>query len=145
MEGLSRQIAIHHRYSRQGALLFIDLDNFKAVNDMKGHAAGDDALKSVGRILRGLLRETDLASRTGGDEFLVWLNEIEKDQAILKAEEIQSRAAELHDEFGVPEKPLGFSIGVTMLDEINSADGLIAEADARMYEAKRGGKGRVVS
>lgn len=142
-----QRIAHHRRNGRTGALLFLDLDNFKSVNDVRGHQAGDDALRMLARILGGEdNRQSDVVARLGGDEFALWLEETDRDGAIQRAERILQASAELRQFSGAPEKPLSVSIGVVVSHPQRdlSLDALIEQADNAMYQAKRAGKGRIV-
>ena len=136
---------LHHlrRMGRGGALMYVDLDNFKLVNDVHGHQAGDEALKALSDILSKGSRAGDLVARLGGDEFAIWLEEADEPAARAKARSLLGECASLKRFSGSEERPLGVSIGVAL-----SAPGddralarLIESADAAMYEAKRGGKG----
>jgi diguanylate cyclase (GGDEF)-like protein len=126
------------------AVLFVDLDDFKAVNDGMGHNAGDDLLKQVADRLRSSLRPGDTIARLGGDEFAILLEDLENDEIAL---ELANRVVEkllqpihLHGlEFGVPA-----SIGVAMRSPNSTVEGLLRDADIAMYRAKAQGKGRVV-
>jgi diguanylate cyclase (GGDEF)-like protein/PAS domain S-box-containing protein len=125
------------------AVLFVDLDDFKAVNDGLGHGAGDALLRAVGERIVRCLRVGDTAARLGGDEFAVLL---EDDRAPGEATTIANRILEaLHVPVSVGDMDLGVvaSIGVTVANSGSSTVGLLRDADIAMYEAKRTGKGRV--
>ena len=128
------------------AVLFIDLDNFKMVNDTLGHARGDRLLALVAERLVTAAREADTVTRLGGDEFAVLLEDLAtENQALVVAERAVSLLA---DSFNLAGKSanVSASIGVALrADDSTGTDTLLAEADAAMYEAKRAGKGRVVS
>ncbi len=116
------------------ALLYLDLDNFKTINDTRGHGAGDELLMKIGRSLKGALRTTDLVGRLGGDEFAILLPDTTEDQASIVIRKIEQ--AVLRETHAV-ESTVGVSIGVatpTMLPAIINE--MIAMADARMYQAK---------
>ncbi len=129
--------APHH-----AAVLFLDLDRFKIVNDTLGHAVGDQLLQSVAKRLRGALRSVDLVGRWGGDEFVIALLGIEGQAAAMhKADEIIERLAKPHrlKEHAVRAPA---SIGVALYPEGgNSADLLIRNADLALYRAKGSGRG----
>lgn len=131
------------RTGRPAALLYIDLDNFKLVNDVHGHQQGDAALKEWAKAMTPRTRAGDVVARLGGDEFAIWLDETDTDGAKAKAEELLSASARLAPYSGDPERPLCTSIGVAVLDPASGegVDDLVARADAAMYSAKRGGKG----
>jgi diguanylate cyclase (GGDEF)-like protein len=140
-EELVRELARAQRHGRAGALLAIDLDGFKSVNDALGHAAGDELLRRVGMVLRDRLRASDVVARLGGDEFAVILPETPLSEAHVLAETV-GEALRLADEHGVTA-----SIGVAGFDGIETPTPhtLLASADAAMYAAKDDGPGRVVS
>ncbi|SDB67901.1 sensor domain-containing diguanylate cyclase [Belnapia rosea] len=127
----------------RGALLFIDLDNFKPLNDRLGHEAGDSALASVGRLLRDIVRPTDLVARLGGDEFAAWLEGADTAAATMRAEAIRRTALTVLPGLlpGLT-LPLTFSIGIAMraADGSDTPDSLISRADSAMYAAKRHGR-----
>lgn len=147
MKAFDRQLRLHLRHGTPGALVYFDLDNFKALNDLRGHAAGDRALQEVAAALRGVLRETDLSARLGGDEFVFWLNQIDGGDALAKAHQLLECASQINRSCGLPDKPLSFSIGVEIVDTQApvTADEVLKRADDKMYAAKRAGKGRVAS
>lgn len=143
-EGLETRIQHFRRHPGQGALLYVDLDNFKAVNDVKGHAAGDAALRQLSEYLTSTSRADDLVARLGGDEFALWLEDTNIDGARAKAQAIVAFGPEIHALYGVEGRPLGVSCGVVLSSpkvDVN-ADTLLARADEAMYHAKRAGKGR---
>lgn len=126
------------------ALMYVDLDNFKHVNDIRGHAAGDAVLCTVRDLLISNTRPTDLVARLGGDEFAIWLEAADHVAAEGKAKSLLARAQNaLHSLSGAPEKPLGLSIGLAVYASKNNEtmDELIARADQAMYAIKHGGKG----
>lgn len=115
-------------------LLYLDLDNFKTINDTRGHGAGDELLMKIGHALKGALRATDLVGRLGGDEFAILLPDTAEDQATLVIRKIEQ---EISRETHAMESTVGVSIGAatpSMLPAI--IDEMIAMADARMYQAK---------
>jgi diguanylate cyclase (GGDEF)-like protein/PAS domain S-box-containing protein len=124
-----------------GALLFIDLDNFKPVNDLLGHEAGDAALVSVANLLRDLVRPTDLVGRIGGDEFAVWLEEADLDAAGARADQLAWASAHtLPLLLRSGPTAVTFSIGCAPLrSPAETPEHLLAQADAAMYLAKRSG------
>lgn len=141
---LDKRLGRHLRNGRRGTLIYFDLDNFKKVNDLRGHQAGDEVLKGVAEITRRILRGVDLASRIGGDEFLLWLEEVDRATAEPIATRLHEAVRELDRQYGAEGFPLGFSIGAVFsrIDEPETAEALIARADEAMYIAKKGGKGR---
>jgi len=140
---LGARLAGCRRSGQPGSLVYVDLDNFKAVNDILGHQAGDTALKAVARTLRKATRANDLVARLGGDEFALWLDATDTDGAVAKAKHILDLRADLLPVSASPEKPLGFSVGVAVHtpDRPESVDELLVRGDESMYEVKRRGKG----
>ncbi|UZP66840.1 EAL domain-containing protein [Desulfovibrio mangrovi] len=141
---ISMSISHADRFGSMVAILFIDLDNFKNINDSLGHAVGDDFLKLVGKELRGLLRAQDTISRLGGDEFVIMLEDVTDEAAVVHlAERIakhfeQSLTVAGYDLF------VTMSIGVALYPHDGSdPDGLIQSADLAMYQAKEQGKNRI--
>jgi diguanylate cyclase (GGDEF)-like protein/PAS domain S-box-containing protein len=129
------------RASRQGSLLavlFVDVDGFKAVNDSLGHATADGVLQSIAARLTGVLRRSDTVCRYGGDEFVILLSEVEHaEDAALVARKLRDLVAEPH-EVGRQQVSVTASIGISLYpDDGRDADSLIAHADALMYDAKR--------
>jgi diguanylate cyclase (GGDEF)-like protein len=126
------------------AVLFLDLDGFKPVNDTYGHAAGDALLKAVARRLVGATRPDDYVSRFGGDEFLVLGRGLrDESDARALAERIRADLSEPYDVLGHRVR-VGTSIGVALLsDDVDRAETLISQADQALYRAKESGRGRV--
>ncbi len=126
-----------------GALLYVDLDNFKLVNDVRGHHQGDEALKAVAKLLTANTRPGDLVGRLGGDEFALWLDRTDEAASIIRAKELLAASATLAQYSGDEAKPLGISLGIA--PRLPGDDETIAElserADAAMYEIKHGAKG----
>lgn len=149
---LGIEIARAVRFNRPLSVMMFDLDNFKAVNDSRGHAAGDEVLREVWQATMGALREVDAAARYGGDEFSIVLPETDEMAAAGVADRLQSAVRyRLHTRFG-PDSPEGrvtVSIGIVTArpGEIGapSPDRLIDAADERLYEAKRRGKNLIAS
>lgn len=124
------------------ALLYLDLDKFKPVNDQHGHPTGDALLKAVALRLRHALRPNDLAARLGGDEFAVLLPQIHEAQAAaaVAAKLLQAISAPYH--IGELELEIGVSVGYCVASTGSvSLEQLVAQADASLYEAKRAGRG----
>ncbi len=142
---LTRALAHASRYGEQGAVLMLDLDGFKVVNDTMGHSFGDELVSRIGRLLREALRETDVLARLGGDEFAVVLKGVDEAQAVAVADKIlgvlRERAIVLSDH---RHARVTGSIGVTTFDGTSALTGeeLMVEADVAMYEAKDAGKDR---
>jgi diguanylate cyclase (GGDEF)-like protein len=144
-ERFENEIKRATRYRRLLSLIMFDVDGFKEINDHFGHLAGNAALKHVAGILRGFVRETDVAGRYGGDEFMVLLPETPKHIAEALAVEIQAliSATPLRfQEHGLV--PLTVSLGMASFPrDARTADTMMAEADGAMYNAKRAGRNQV--
>jgi diguanylate cyclase (GGDEF)-like protein/PAS domain S-box-containing protein len=143
-ERLSHALARAERTGEAVALLFIDLDGFKHVNDAFGHAAGDEVLCEVAQRLRGLTRQSDFVARIGGDEFVILLEtDVTAEAPTLCAQRVfDALAAPIA--FATGEARVGASIGIAMHPPLsNLAADLIRRADAAMYTAKSAGKGCV--
>jgi len=124
------------------AVLCLDLDGFKAVNDRHGHAAGDWLLKSIAERLRQTVRAQDLVSRVGGDEFVLLLPGADKDAAVEVAERLLAAVARPHDLGGLATMPACVSVGIALAPrDGHDPDRLLAAADDGLYAAKRAGKG----
>ena len=130
------------RFGAPGAVLVIDLDNFKDINDTFGHKAGDDVLKGVAVLLRQRLRQTDLLTRIGGDEFAVLLPQTEAAQARAVADELVKALGRQRAVLADQSIRVTASIGVTVLDGMTEVE-VLAYADLAMYEAKECGRNRV--
>lgn len=133
------------RLSKDGilsCLMYVDLDNFKLVNDAHGHHKGDEALLIVKDILVHHTRPTDMVARLGGDEFAVWLDGADPEVAERKAQEFLQAAIRLRPLSGDEERPLTLSVGVSVYDpeQPEPLELLTARADAAMYAAKKMGK-----
>jgi diguanylate cyclase (GGDEF)-like protein len=141
-----RAIARARREAALCAVLFIDIDHFKDINDSLGHAVGDAVLQRVGRGLRDRLRRGDLLARYGGEEFVALLPDTDLDAALRVAEVLRRRVATLEFKSLTGQLPVRVSIGVAQLsEELMGAGALVSAADAAMYEAKRQGRNRVVA
>jgi diguanylate cyclase (GGDEF)-like protein len=131
------------RYGRPITLIYIDVDNFKHLNDHYGHATGDELLKTIGMTLETSVRSTDMAARLGGDEFAVLLPETDEANAGIIVAKLRQN---LEKAIGPKGWPVTFSFGVvTFPIALDSMEEMIKRADEFMYEAKRGGKSAVVS
>lgn len=146
MDRLQQALALGKRTKRQGALLFIDLDQFKTLNDTQGHDVGDMLLVEVAGRLRGCIREGDTAARLGGDEFVVLLENLDADESIAAAqteaigEKIRAAIARPYslkgrDQHSTP------SIGITLFQgQSSTAAELLKQADLALYQSKDAGR-----
>ncbi len=126
------------------AVMFLDLDRFKIVNDSLGHIAGNDLLRDVARRLIGCVRPGDLVARLGGDEFAILLEDLKDPDAALRLAQRVLESLSRPMLLGGTEVVPGASIGVTFSDlGYRSVDEVLRDADLAMYEAKAGGRGRV--
>ncbi len=143
---LERELARASRYATGGAVLAIDVDHFKYVNDSLGHSIGDKVITKVGGIFRDRLRATDVIARLGGDEFAVILPGADEREATLVAENLLSTLREqgkLESATGHPWRVTA-SIGIAMFgDDTLTGEELLVEADIAMYDAKEAGRDRV--
>jgi diguanylate cyclase (GGDEF)-like protein/PAS domain S-box-containing protein len=142
---LDREIIRGRRYGGRGAVLALDLDGFKFVNDSLGHAAGDELVASLAGTMRRTLRDSDIVARTGGDEFAVILPESDEQAALLTAERLLSAISREGIMLrGTRHAQVTTSIGLTLFEgEDLPAEDLLVEADIAMYDAKSAGKNRV--
>lgn len=130
------------RSGHKAALLYIDLDNFKQVNDQLGHGHGDDVLRVFAETMHSNIRVLDIGARFGGDEFAIWLECTDEKGAETKAEELLAACQTLGDLTKDMDPPLSVSIGIAISDPENPRGlaKLIENADLAMYQAKKGGK-----
>ncbi|SCC94586.1 putative histidine kinase in two-component regulatory system [Thiomonas sp. X19] len=137
LEQIALAIAHAKRHGTRLALLFLDLDNFKQVNDTLGHATGDEVLKLIATRLRHTLREEDLVGRFGGDEFLILLADIAQPSDVAAIADKVIAALNVPCRAGDHVVRLASSIGISLYpDDADDADALIDRADAAMYRAK---------
>jgi diguanylate cyclase (GGDEF)-like protein/PAS domain S-box-containing protein len=139
-EEVDRQLALLRRYGTAGVIAFLDLDNFKDINDSLGHRSGDEVLVGIGRVLREQLRETDIVARLGGDEFAVLLPQSDAGQAREVCSRLAHALAQPLVLTGGHAVRLTASIGLALFPEHGTTSGdLLARADAAMYRAKESG------
>ena len=130
------------RYDHGCSLLYIDIDNFKQINDQYGHEAGDTVLKTIAERIKKNCRATDSAARLGGDEFAILIGRIDKDKASQTAEKILKKASE-PVYVDLQKLHISLSIGVAHYpDTANNFNDLMEQADQAMYRAKKAGKSR---
>ncbi len=126
------------------SLVLVDIDYFKAVNDTHGHECGDHALREVSSIMSTMMREQDVISRWGGEEYLLFLPETDTPVAAILAERLRERIESTPIEYRDMKLALTITIGVTSFDPELGIDGSIKKADQALYEGKRTGRNRVV-
>ena len=137
IKSLERSLAYVRRYGSSAALIFLDLDGFKAVNDRHGHAAGDWVLAQVSRLIGRHVRASDVAGRVGGDEFVVLLWNLDTQQAEQKAVALEDLIANSPFEQSGKRYAVGLSAGLTMLAPDDTSEAALARADQAMYVRKR--------
>ena len=142
---VNRRIVHQRRSGRPACFLYIDLDNFKQVNDRWGHARGDAVLRCVAELLSEGSRAGDIAGRLGGDEFALWLEDTDLDGAMAKARRLIEQAPALREAAGDDTLPLSLSVGVaqSIPDAYPNSDLLADAADRALYDAKDAGRGDV--
>jgi diguanylate cyclase (GGDEF)-like protein len=143
-EDLHRELARSRREGTEGAVLMLDLDHFKQVNDTLGHPTGDRLIAGIADVLRSRMRETDVVARLGGDEFALVLPRCDQEEALTVAEEIAAAVRDHGSDRGdVPN--VTASIGIAMFGPGRQGDfdRALTEADAAMYEAKQSGRDTV--
>jgi diguanylate cyclase (GGDEF)-like protein len=142
LDFMEREMERSRRYRRPISLIYLDLDNFKEINDTFGHQAGNSALEIVAGVLKTSVRLTDIVARLGGDEFAVLLPETAEEAARTIAERAREGMAR---EMKAKSWPLTFSVGVaTCRKELCTVDELIRIADDLMYRVKRSGKNGIL-
>ncbi|MBH1987345.1 MAG: EAL domain-containing protein [Burkholderiales bacterium] len=149
IDRLEHALAAMTRVGQVGALMFIDLDNFKQINDARGHSVGDALLQQVALRLGSVLRADDTVARLGGDEFVIQVGNLGADaehaarQALGVAEKVRAVLQSRYDIDGYPYSSTG-SIGITLFPRGHaSVDDFLREADTAMYRAKAGGRNRI--
>jgi diguanylate cyclase (GGDEF)-like protein len=139
-----REFSRARRFERPLAALMIDIDHFKAVNDSFGHAAGDQVLSSIAQRLQAIVREVDILGRYGGEEFVALLPETDREAACAVAGRMRTEVEKMRPVIGDTKIRVTVSIGIAMLTPaVADLKGLVANADAALYLAKRGGRNRI--
>jgi diguanylate cyclase (GGDEF)-like protein len=133
-----------HRYQRGMAALMIDIDHFKKINDVHGHAAGDAAIKRIAEIINNSIRGTDKAARFGGEEFVVLLREVDEADAKMLADRIRTAIESEAIGFGSINIAATVSVGIALIDPADrDVQDIIERADQGLYLAKNTGRNRV--
>jgi diguanylate cyclase (GGDEF)-like protein len=133
---LERLIARVSRYDAKGAMLFVDVDGLKAINDSFGHRAGDEALIEVAELLASGVRKSDVVARIGGDEFGILLENADEEAAQETAGRLIDLIADCELMHEGNELPLSVAIGVGIIEASDTAEAVMARADAEMYRRK---------
>jgi two-component system cell cycle response regulator len=144
LEALDGEFERASRYEREIALLMLDLDYFKKVNDTYGHPAGDMVLSDVGEILKKHVRRNDLACRYGGEEFAVILPNVSKDSIYSTYERFREMVSTQPFKCESKQFHITVSIGIAFSNDAESANDLLAHADQALYQAKESGRNRIV-
>lgn len=136
MRELDAVVARVRRYGNSAALLFVDLDGLKMINDSFGHQAGDEALIQVSRLLVGGVRRSDCVARIGGDEFAIILDHTDEEHAHETAARLVQQVGECEFAHDGDALPLSIAIGVGMISESDEPEAVMARADREMYKRK---------
>jgi diguanylate cyclase (GGDEF)-like protein len=139
---LNRSIAYVKRYRASAALLVVDVDRLKPINDRLGHAAGDHLLRTIVGILSSNIRQSDMLGRLGGDEFGILLWNLGEGQALAKARTLERAVDEATCEYRGRRMSSGISVGVTALGAADEAATVLERADQAMYARKVTRRGR---
>ena len=140
----ARAIASAHRHRRSLAVVLVDADHFKRINDVYGHEVGDEALQLIAATLQCALRGEDLFGRLGGEEFVIVMPDADETAARAGAERVRHAVEQVELIARHRRVPLRISIGVAVIDEGDDFASLLRRADQAMYAAKRGGRNRVI-
>jgi diguanylate cyclase (GGDEF)-like protein len=141
---IQREMSLATRYGKSLAIIFLDIDHFKSINDQYGHECGDVTLTSVAQWIKKSLRNSDIVFRYGGEEFVVLLSETNLAGAELVAERIR-RSIESHTlSYDMSTLKVTASLGATALRADDTADTFVKRADGAMYKAKNNGRNQVV-
>lgn len=143
LERVRPEIAAQRRHDDPSAVLLIDLDHFKSINDQFGHQCGDEVLRGAGQLLLRHLRGADILARWGGEEFLIFMPRTTVDEASLAAERLRQALQTLSSPSLPSNWTLTASFGVAALDNDLTLDTVTARADQALYQAKAGGRNRV--
>jgi len=133
---LKRSLAYVKRYGASAALIYLDLDGFKPVNDRHGHAAGDAALKAIAAALARRIRASDVVARIGGDEFVVLLWNLSEADVVAKAAELETTVYATPVRWGASTLVIGASAGAAFIGPLDTPAEVLARADAAMYLRK---------
>jgi two-component system cell cycle response regulator len=146
VDRLSHEMERARRYGTPLALLMVDLDHFKDINDTHGHLVGDEALREVARVLDSAVRNVDIVARYGGEEFAIVLPETSNEGAVAFAERVRERVAEhVFANERLPSLRITVSVGVASVPsaDIESVEDFFARSDEALYRAKAGGRNQV--
>ena len=144
-ETLQYLLSSYHREQHPFALLLLDVDHFKWINDTHGHAAGDLAVQNLAEFLKSLVRSNDFVSRFGGDEFSILFSKIDREIAVTVADRIRVAIARHPFSFGDNGERIAVtcSLGLATVTEGDTAESIFARADEALYRSKRGGRNQL--
>lgn len=142
-DALLHELSVARRHGVGGVLIFVDLDEFKPVNDTFGHAAGDEVLLTVANLLRGHIRDTDYIGRLGGDEFAILLPRSNKRNGVKRAEDLDRKLNNAYAAWDGKQIPIKASCGVHMYAAKAEVKELLEAADAAMYKIKQERRARL--
>jgi diguanylate cyclase (GGDEF)-like protein len=140
---LDRALSAFRRYKRRGAVMLVDANSFKAINDTYGHMAGDAILRHIAQIVTANVRNTDIVTRIGGDEFCIILTDVSADEAYIKADQLAELVATTPCEFDGQTIQASISVGVASFADAGSKKELLELADSAMYADKAAHKAAV--
>ena len=143
-EKLARLLLLTKRSESLSSIIFLDVDNFKEINDSKGHDIGDQVLKNLSELLTSALRNSDFIARWGGEEFIIMLSGSDTSMAHLTADKLRSLIENSSSLQALTDFPVTASFGITSINETDSMDEIFKRADRALYQAKEAGKNRVV-
>jgi len=142
LEFLTKQFAFFARYKTEISILILDIDFFKSINDKLGHGVGDSVLEDFAGIILNEIRDTDIACRYGGEEFVLILSDTGKENAHLIAERIRTKIEK--NNFGPVSWTITASIGVSVIEDGDDQQSIMERADSNLYKAKNSGRNKVV-
>ena len=140
---LTREVEMARRHRTPLSLIVMDIDKFKSINDTYGHAAGDDILKALSKVVDNVIRKTDMFFRYGGEEFVVVMSNTGRDGAMLLAERIRRKIERMEIRMKEERLPITVSLGVASLSGSEDGPALFKRADKALYQAKAAGRNRV--
>jgi diguanylate cyclase (GGDEF)-like protein len=137
---ISREISLAMRYDNPLAMIILDIDHFKAVNDQYGHLFGDCVLRDVAQVIQAQIRDSDMVFRYGGEEFVILLSNTSETGALLLAERIRQAVSQLECNFNSNSTKVTVSQGIACLKDDETQDALFKRADDALYNAKDSGR-----
>lgn len=142
---LAQLLILKKRDQKELSLIFIDVDDFKAINDTYGHDVGDNVLINIARLLKSTLRDSDFIARWGGEEFIIMLFDTQLHDAELIADQLRKKIEKNHHLLKSSKEKVTISLGVTMAKDHDDADSLFKRVDDALYQAKKVGKNCVIT